>query len=46
MPRDESNETVSARVWVEVDLGSYVTEQMRVDPKPALRGDAFDDLTA
>ena len=44
MPLDEPHETVSARVLVEVDLGCDVPEQVRVDPEPALLGDAFDDL--
>jgi len=45
MPLDKPDETVSTRVLVEVDLGCYVTEQVRVNPEPALLGDAFDDLT-
>jgi hypothetical protein len=44
MPLDEPHETVSARVLVEVDLGRYVTEQVRVNPDPTLLSDALDDL--
>jgi hypothetical protein len=45
MSLNEPDETVSARVLVEVDLGRYVTEQVRVNLKPAFFSDAFDDLT-
>jgi hypothetical protein len=44
MSLNEPHETVSTGILVEVKLGCYVTEQMRVDPKPALLGDASDDL--
>jgi hypothetical protein len=44
MPLDEPDETVSTRVLIEVELGRYVAEQMRVYPKPAPFGDGSDDL--